>query len=156
ARGARVGVWALADGIAASSAPVRGPGRLVSLVRFLARLEARGPTALEKGARRVALGSRLRGGALLVSDLLHPDDAALALGRLHRDGFDALAVEISTESELDPLAAEAASRAGTALLVDAETRVQRRVPFAPESLRAAARERTARGREAARKLASHG
>jgi uncharacterized protein (DUF58 family) len=156
ARGSRVACWALADGIVARTQPLRGPGRLVSLLRFLGGLEARGPTALAKGARSIAHAARLRGGALLVSDLLHPEDAAAALERLRRSGFDVLAVEVTPRSELSELAALAASRAGSALLVDAETGEQRRVPFASESLDAAARERSARSHDAARRLAPLG
>jgi uncharacterized protein (DUF58 family) len=156
ARGARVACWALADGVVASVPPLRGPGRLVSLLRFLAALEPRGKTALAKGALRIARAARIKGGALLFSDLLHPEDAAQALARLRREGFDVLAVEIATETELDREVARAAARAGTAILVDAETGEQRRAPFGPASLDAAARERGAKAREAAKLLASLG
>jgi uncharacterized protein (DUF58 family) len=156
ARGARVACWALADGVVANVAPLRGPGRLVTLLRFLASIEPRGKTALAKGVHRVAKAARVKGGALLLSDLLHPSDAALALARLRREGFDVLAVQVATSSELDADAARAATRAGTAILVDAETGEQRRSPFGPGALDAAARERGARGREAAKLLSALG
>lgn len=156
ARGARVACWTLADGVVASVPPLRGPGRIVTLLRFLAQVEPRGTTALAKGAARIARAARIKGGALLFSDLLHPQDAAQALARLHREGFDVLAVEVATARELDPDAAAAASRAGTAILVDSETGEQRRTPFGTDSLDAAARERGAKSREAAKLLASLG
>jgi len=156
ARGARVACWALADGVVASVPPLRGPGRIVTLLRFLARIEPRGKTALAKSIPRVAKAARVKGGALLISDLLHPVDAAQALARLRREGFDCLALEIATKGELDLEAAQAAARAGTALLVDAETGEQRRAPFGPKALDAAARERGARSREAARLLGALG
>ncbi len=153
ARGARVACWTLGDGVVANVPPLRGPGRIVTLLRFLARIEPRGRTALAKGAPRIAKAARIKGGALLFSDLLHPQDAGRALSILRREGFDVLAVEVATRGELEPDAAAAASRAGTAILVDAETGEQRRSPFGPAALDAAARERGTRAREAAKLLA---
>lgn len=112
ARGVTVRAWAVADGVLASSPPLRGPGRLVGLLRFLARLEPRGRTALERGATQIAKSTRSRGGAVLVSDFLAPEDAAAALGRLRKQGFECLAVEVGPRDEAEPVASRAAERAG--------------------------------------------
>lgn len=155
ARGVTVRAWVLGESVACSP-PFRGPGRLVALLRFLAGLEPRGRTALERGATRVARATRSRGGAVLVSDFLDPADAAAALGRLRTQGFECLAVEVGTRDEAEPLAARAAERAGAARLVDAETGEQRLVPFAAPSLALASAARARRAAEAARRLAAAG
>jgi uncharacterized protein (DUF58 family) len=157
ARGVTVRAWALAQrtgaGVVASSPPIRGPGRLVALLRFLARLEPAGSTALERGAVQVARATRSRGGAILFSDLLDPEDAAAALGRLSREGFEALAIGVAPRDEAEAGACRAALRAGAALLVDAETGTRRSAPFASESLAEARRVRARLDLDAARRLA---
>jgi hypothetical protein len=104
----------------------------------------------------VASVAKVRGGVLLLSDLLHPEDAAAALARLRASGFDVLAVEVATRGELPDALARAGAYAGSGILVDAETGEKRRSPFAPVSLERASRERAARGQTVAGLLARLG
>jgi hypothetical protein len=146
ARSARVTAWSARDAAAQASPPVRGPGRIMALLRFLAALEARGGSGLLAAADRVARSGRAHGAVAIVTDLLGRDAAKAAL-RLVRAGFDAAVVLVSPRDEIEPGVAERAVEAGAAVLVDSETGEERLFPIAAPSLplARAARDERARG-----------
>jgi uncharacterized protein (DUF58 family) len=150
ARGVRVDLWFAGEPLAHTD--LRRPGRLVHLLRFLSERTPRGDSSqLERSVRRVCEQSRLRGGAVLLSDGLDPRATAQAAARLSRASFSTLVAAVGA-AELAPAAAALADASGLVELVDSETGERRQVPFSRVALDVAARARTARRADLARRL----
>ena len=146
----RVDLWFAGEPLAHTD--LRRPGRLVHLLRFLSERTPHGDSSqLERSVLRLCEQSRVRGGAVLLSDGLDPRATAQAAARLGRASFSTL-VAVVGAAELTPTAGEAADASGLVELVDSETGERRQLPFSRLALDAAAQARTARAADLARRL----
>ena len=111
----RVGVAVLRDRIAEGWSPTRGRRQFLSLLDFVGRLRAGGPTGLSEGLAAYALRSRDAGVAVLISDLLDPAGYERGLKALLERRFDVHVIHVLAPEEVDPILA------GDLRLTDAET-----------------------------------
>ena len=111
----RVGVAVVRDRMAEGWSPTRGRGQFLSLLDFVGRLRAGGPTGISEGLAAYALRSRDAGVAVLISDLLDPAGYERGLKALLERRFDVHVIHVLAPEEVDP------SLAGDLRLTDAET-----------------------------------
>jgi len=127
----RVGLVAFADGMVGMAGPVRHPGRLPALLRFLGELRPRGRrTDLLRTAEAFVRRYQRHGPVAVLSDLYAPDGFRGALDLLRCHGYEPRLVEIYDPRE------DASGLFGDVELIDVESGATRRVTV---TQRAAAR-----------------
>jgi len=127
----RVAVATFADGLVGMAGPVRHPGRLPALLRFLGELEPQGErTDLMRAAEAFVRRYQRHGPVAVLSDLYAPDGFRGALDLLRCHGYEPRLVEIYDPREDRP------GLLGDVELVDVESGTTRRVTV---TQRAAAR-----------------
>lgn len=125
----RVGVGVVRERTAEGWSPARGRGQILSLMGFLSRLRAAGPTSLNEALASYALRAREPGLAVLISDLLDPVGYERGLKALLERRFDVHVIHLLAADEMNP------SFAGDLRLLDAETGELRDLTLDGEALR---------------------
>jgi len=118
----RVGLVAFADGMAGMAGPVRHPGRLPALLRFLGELQPGGQrTDLMRTAEAFVRRYQRHGPVAVLSDLYAPDGFRGAMDLLRYHGYEPRLVEVYDPREERP------GLLGDLELVDVESGAARRV-----------------------------
>jgi len=133
----RVGVGILRERASEGWPPTRGRNQVVTLLDFLSKVVAGGPTRLNEALGEYALRAREPGLAVVVSDLLDPHGFEAGVRALLERRFDVHLVHVLDPTELNP------ELAGDLRLHDCETAETRDVTVDGEALRGY-RERLAR------------
>jgi uncharacterized protein (DUF58 family) len=125
----RVAVAALGDA-GASTAPARGKGRILPILRALDGVRADGRTPFSEAVRGFLAGrrGRRRGLVALVSDFYDANGARAALELVRRHRLEAIAVQISAPDEIAP------ALRGDVQLLDVETGAARELTVSPRAL----------------------
>jgi uncharacterized protein (DUF58 family) len=121
----RVGVQAFADGLGPRLAPTRGKSRMLTLLRFLDRLESGGPTGFARVARSFAARESRRGMALVISDGFDFGGFEQGIDALRYARFEPVILLVTDARDRDP------ELLGELTLVDAETGEDRGVTITP-------------------------
>jgi uncharacterized protein (DUF58 family) len=98
----RVAVTAFSDEVGAALAPMKGRRRLNNLLQCLQALRCGGATALERCAREHAARRRAPGVAVLLSDLMVPEQVGAGIDALRGAGHQVLVIQLLAEEEIDP------------------------------------------------------
>ena len=128
----RVAVTVLGAGLGDGLPPARGKSHILSVLRFLDGVEARGRTSLVAAAREF-LGRRRRhrrGLVVLLSDFYDPTGYREALDLLRYGRFEVAVVQVSAPEELRP------ALRGDVTVRDVETGEERDVTVSPRALAA--------------------
>jgi uncharacterized protein (DUF58 family) len=110
----RVTLTALADGLVAQAAGLRGRSNLPRLAEFLLTLPQQEKSDFEKSCRQLALGRVGTGVTVLISDFLFKEGYEAALRRLISARSDLYVIQMLSPDELDP------PLAGDLKLIDVE------------------------------------
>ncbi|HMC65492.1 MAG TPA: DUF58 domain-containing protein [Gemmataceae bacterium] len=126
----RIGVVAFADDIVADFPLTRGKGRILSLLKFLENLPARGTnTDLARVVSGFVHRSQRRGLVIVVSDLYDPNGFERGLDLLRHRRYEPHVVQIHDRAEADP------DMLGDLELIDLETESARKVTVTERNLR---------------------
>ena len=98
-----------------SEVSLRGPQRVLRLLRFLEAQTPAGVTDLSRSLREYALAARRPGLAFLISDCFSPPGYQPGLAQLQSRGYEVVLIHLLAQDELDP------PWAGDLRLVDVET-----------------------------------
>ncbi|HET9491229.1 MAG TPA: DUF58 domain-containing protein [Methylomirabilota bacterium] len=125
----RVGVGVLREKVTEGWAPTRGRNQFVTLVDFLARLEADGATNLNRGLSDYARRAHEPGLAIVISDLLDPGGFESGVRALLERRFEVHVIHVLAAEELQP------TLAGDLRLHDSETDSMLEITVDGEALR---------------------
>jgi uncharacterized protein (DUF58 family) len=125
----RVGVGVLREKVTEGWAPTRGRNQFVTLVDFLARLEADGVTNLNRGLSDYARRAHEPGLAIVISDLLDPGGFESGVRALLERRFEVHVIHVLAAEELQP------TLAGDLRLHDSETDSMLEITVDGEALR---------------------
>jgi uncharacterized protein (DUF58 family) len=125
----RVGAASFDQNVRSWFPPSRGEGAAGRLFTFLEGQQAAGSADLTAAMKRVAMGARRSGIAVVLSDFLLPDGYEVGLKTLAARGYEVTAIQVLSREELDPKVV------GDLKLVDAETGSMREVTISANLLR---------------------
>jgi uncharacterized protein (DUF58 family) len=111
----RVGVGAFAASLGASLPPVKAGHHMARLLEFLGDLRCTGESRFGAALREFTARTRNPGLAILISDLLGPEDVEDGIEALLYSGHEVAVIQVLAEAEIDP------PLDGALRLVDAET-----------------------------------
>lgn len=98
----RVAITAFADDLDSSGGVLKGRRRLGAMLRWLEGLSCGGGTALGRCAREHGVRGGAAGVAVLLSDLMVPEQVVPAIEGLRGAGHQVLVLQLLSEEEIDP------------------------------------------------------